>query len=674
MINANQAKRLSKLVYAMDNRWITVKPNGPDNKGKAVQIDDEGRVIKGMGGKFKGEKISEIRKDFIGAKTPERAKQTQSESVETGESSPQESVVNAGISKTQFQDERQRMIKESITLSDDQSKMLNFHGEKRDYKELSVPEKTRMWNEYRSHVAKERDQRIEALSKSIIKERRGSNSSVEKQPKYRKMTFNEWMEEADMPKQDAQGKWYDAETGIPFEDNVVAVGAQKRSKIRQRSQNSRDYAKSLGGKALTGTMKQKNWAEEIRASKLKELNSDEASALVKSGGAEKASFWVENRDKSGAEILKSTGWQENTKQQEAPVKQGGKLRDRISNATRKDLVEVARHNALMFETKANKAEMAFINNHPDALRGDFWAGAGTSRTPSQIVNEMKRDSKLKNQDISAALNAESQANKELEAKKKDQIERGGKLTSPPALPAWYAEMRGKHKDPYWNGKFYDGRKSGEHRIYISEKEYKITNEQKAELEQHRKDWGDFKAAQQSKGTYLNVPYEKRELAKKHGAKWNAEKKKWYLPPGVELAKEIEHFSPNYVAPKSDPITEPQGKQDNIKSEPKKEAERQYFGVRANVDIESMTKAEAKQHLNDLYAARKRYNNVMNEGGEGFNPLDREIEDFSSKFTRKFDPETQALLERINESERKDREKRMKELEEKIARNGGWYPD
>ena len=47
-----------------------MKPNGPDAKGTPVEVDEAGRIVKGMGGKFKGEKISEIRKDFVGAKSP----------------------------------------------------------------------------------------------------------------------------------------------------------------------------------------------------------------------------------------------------------------------------------------------------------------------------------------------------------------------------------------------------------------------------------------------------------------------------------------------------------------------------------------------------------------------------------------------------------------------------
>ena len=62
----------------MTNKWITVKPNGQNNTGRPALIGEggviKGGVIKGgMGGKFNGEKISEVRKDFTGAKTPKPA-------------------------------------------------------------------------------------------------------------------------------------------------------------------------------------------------------------------------------------------------------------------------------------------------------------------------------------------------------------------------------------------------------------------------------------------------------------------------------------------------------------------------------------------------------------------------------------------------------------------------
>ena len=59
-------------IFAMDaDKWITVHPNGSEGKGRPALIDGEtGRVKAGMGGKFNGEKISEVRKSFTGPKTP----------------------------------------------------------------------------------------------------------------------------------------------------------------------------------------------------------------------------------------------------------------------------------------------------------------------------------------------------------------------------------------------------------------------------------------------------------------------------------------------------------------------------------------------------------------------------------------------------------------------------
>ena len=59
-------------IFAKDaDKWITVHPNGSQGKGRPALIDGEtGRVKGGMGGKFNGQKISEVRKSFRGPKTP----------------------------------------------------------------------------------------------------------------------------------------------------------------------------------------------------------------------------------------------------------------------------------------------------------------------------------------------------------------------------------------------------------------------------------------------------------------------------------------------------------------------------------------------------------------------------------------------------------------------------
>lgn len=54
-------------------RWITVFPNGRQNDGRPAIIDSEtGKVLGGMGGKFNGENIQSVRKEFRQAK-PQKA-------------------------------------------------------------------------------------------------------------------------------------------------------------------------------------------------------------------------------------------------------------------------------------------------------------------------------------------------------------------------------------------------------------------------------------------------------------------------------------------------------------------------------------------------------------------------------------------------------------------------
>ena len=222
------------------------------------------------------------------------------------------------------------------------------------------------------------------------------------------------------------------------------------------------------------------------------------------------------------------------------------------------------------------------------------------------------------------------------------------VTTEPKIPDWYAEIRSKHSQPYWNGKFYDGKKKDTHRIYVSGKEYTISSEQKAELEQHRKDWASFKASQQAGGTYLNVPYEQRELAKQHGAKWNPDKKKWYLPPGVELADEIKHFSPDYKAPvQQQAASAPHSSQPaiaNVKT-------RDY-------DMDAMSETELKEHIQRLRKQRRQYQNVMNEGGEGFNPYDNRIEEAWSKFSERF-PNAKLGNSKLDEEIKRDNLREMR---------------
>ena len=438
-MNTQQRAILSKArrLLAMDSRWITVKPNGAENKGSPVKIDESGRIEAGMGGKFNGEKINEVRKSFVGAKTPSK--------------------------------------------------------------------------EHLAAVAKPKAEK-KPPAKVKLKE---THIQIKEPIKAEKSIFG--------------GYWVE---GMP--DNASI---------------------------------------------------DKSFVTVKNGHIVGVKKGLEQ------ELAKLTGKNVEVVGEAQP----------LSEKT------IAKQKA---EEAANKAKKEQVEmNARNAVRALF------------------------------ALEGRS-----------DVFEESKPITTEPKIPDWYAEIRKKHSDPYWNGKFYDGRKKDTHRIYVSNKEYTISNEQKAELEQHRKDWAAFKASQQAGGTYLNVPYEQRELAKQHGAKWNPDKKKWYLPPGVELADEIKHFSPDYKAPVQQQATSsPQVSQPaiaNVKT-------RDY-------DMDSMSETELKEHIQQLRKQRRQYQNVMNEGGEGFNPYDRRLEEAWGKLSERF-PNSKLGNSKLDEEIKRDNLREMRAL-------------
>lgn len=75
----------------------------------------------------------------------------------------------------------------------------------------------------------------------------------------------------------------------------------KHSKALAKAKESRKLAKFYGGKALTGSAKQKKWAEDIRQTvlELDALSDEQKTELVKLGGfTNTAKFWINNKDKS----------------------------------------------------------------------------------------------------------------------------------------------------------------------------------------------------------------------------------------------------------------------------------------------------------------------------------------------------------------------------------------
>lgn len=77
----------------------------------------------------------------------------------------------------------------------------------------------------------------------------------------------------------------------------------KHEKALKKAKESRKLAKFYGGKALTGTAKQKKWAEEIRQNVLEsaDLSDEQKTTLVTLGGyTSTAKFWINNKDKKAS--------------------------------------------------------------------------------------------------------------------------------------------------------------------------------------------------------------------------------------------------------------------------------------------------------------------------------------------------------------------------------------
>jgi hypothetical protein len=116
-------------------------------------------------------------------------------------------------------------------------------------------------------------------------------------------SFSQWQEEADIPTQNENGDWYDAETGILFKDWVASETKTIRKKVSLPTVDYRKTIKEIGGNALIGTMKQKEWAEKIRVDKVMQLSEEQRHILVAEYKVfDKASFWIGNRNKNANEI------------------------------------------------------------------------------------------------------------------------------------------------------------------------------------------------------------------------------------------------------------------------------------------------------------------------------------------------------------------------------------
>lgn len=128
------------------DRWITVKPNGAEHKGQPALIGENGEVKAGMGGKFNGQKIAEVRRNFVGPKTPtaeQRAAHTQKNMEHPAVTAARQNVERAKrvveARKKDFEKAQQR-LDAHIAQHGENQKLMGQQGELRGKRNVAQQE------------------------------------------------------------------------------------------------------------------------------------------------------------------------------------------------------------------------------------------------------------------------------------------------------------------------------------------------------------------------------------------------------------------------------------------------------------------------------------------------------------------------------------------------------
>jgi len=184
-------------------------------------------------------------------------------------------------------------------------------------------------------------------------------------------------------------------------------------------------------------------------------------------------------------------------------------------------------------------------------------------------------------------------------KKIDEIKKSEAKT-PPTPPSWHPGA-----GSFWNGKVYSN-----NRVFIEGKEYKLTDQKLQELKDYesaKKDYAEYRKqdAKAAPKTYLNVRYEDKDEAKKAGANWDPDAKKWYFDNRKgELPEGLKKFTSSSQPQQSAPLK----------------------------PVSEMTDAKEVSERIKLYERKsKAYNDLMNGGGEGYNPYDAKLEEAERKY-------------------------------------------
>lgn len=642
---------------AFDDRWITVKPNGPDKKGRPALIDENGTVKAGMGGKFNGQKINEIRKSFVGPKSPAAQEAVQSArgakaSAVEKEFQLQQGRTVSGVGSPENISLRSEPGYQALSKPTDVKRTFEengrtYHvvdnplyiagmrlresvGEKRFSKVapaemIDAIEKNRREINIRADKAdvekgkivgvltkpgqverllRDVDSEIVSLEQKAKRQEAGERGAAK-----RKQAAKE-QKEAEIKEQVEAARKQPAKQGQVVLAQPHKIIDETNRAVRVERPDFPGHYEWLPKSVISAT---KGYVTHVSGS----MADEKRLSVEPESMASFARYVAEQRQARNVERGKINRTESTERSQRGPDVKTITLPDRgnVEGYKEGDIVQVGNRLIRLGKKRGSKRidedtpsiEGAHLLGH-EGERAEQWSfhevtqGALEPRNPINEAGQPKRQQENR---------ADSQSKKDTGSVSYNENGQPIPPKRPDSVP-----------DGYWNGKFYSG-----NRIYVDNRAVNLSDDQVKELKQWQADYAEYKKARQADTkaapkSYLNVRYEDRQKAKEAGAKWDSNAKKWYWDNrNGDLPESLKQWSGEAV-----------------------KTNRPSSGTNTYAPSSGSAKNLSEYDRNDLEREARKWDQLYNEGGEGFNPYRAEIE--RRRFTRPNEPMTVSEVKRL----------------------------
>ena len=461
---------------AFDDRWITLKgkkkKNGEDGKGGArIKLDDSGKIIAGLNGKFHGKTIAEMKSSAKSKQQKSIAERLRED--KTSEQIKQEAETKADTQKTSAvkfnQDEYNKAV-EKIKASN--KKLYDRAIVNADEKYNKPIETAKKALDTINAEIKEKGVNVGNLKK--IENLKNRDFGDDLKGRLNKARFDLYIAE-----QNKQASYARAEKKYQLDnDNLVVDGCYSLPEVENKTANN---ALSNIGHVVKESAK----AVMVEV----EIDSPYKDHLVVKG------IWIPKS------IL-----DENGNAPEYFLKK--KLRDIKAS------IPSGYNNDLDLWYYGNKdfklPESAKVNNFKNT----------NESIKREVITEPKKPDVMNGEKFKNVDFDKWQTNKKF-------------------YPNKYGDYLLYYSNPEQYNLDYEDRQS----IGIT-----LTPAEKKEVEQYFSDVESYKEYLNrnndkivKENVYLNIPYEQKEYGKAHGAKWDRERKQWYLPKGAEMHNNLKQF-------------------------------------------------------------------------------------------------------------------------------------